>query len=63
MKAQLKQLIYPLRYVCIIAPAVMAIAGGIGYMGGFNLVERSLRDEFFRRRPGGQGNGNCDCHH
>jgi CHASE2 domain-containing sensor protein/nitrogen-specific signal transduction histidine kinase/FixJ family two-component response regulator len=51
MKPQLKQLIYPLRYVCMIAPAVMAIAGGIGYMGGFNLVERSLRDEFFRLRP------------
>jgi CHASE2 domain-containing sensor protein/nitrogen-specific signal transduction histidine kinase/ActR/RegA family two-component response regulator len=51
MKVPLKQLIYPLRYVCIIAPAVMAIAGAIGYMGGFNLVERSLRDEFFRLRP------------
>jgi CHASE2 domain-containing sensor protein/nitrogen-specific signal transduction histidine kinase/ActR/RegA family two-component response regulator len=51
MKAQLKQLLYPLRYVCMIAPAVMAIAGGIDYMGGFNLVERSLRDEFFRLRP------------
>jgi CHASE2 domain-containing sensor protein/nitrogen-specific signal transduction histidine kinase/FixJ family two-component response regulator len=51
MKAKLKQLIYPLRHVCMIAPAVMAIAGGMSYLGGFNLVERSLRDEFFQLRP------------
>jgi CHASE2 domain-containing sensor protein/nitrogen-specific signal transduction histidine kinase/ActR/RegA family two-component response regulator len=51
MKTQLKQLIYPLRYVCMIAPVVMAIAGGMSYLGGFNLVERSLRDEFFQLRP------------
>jgi CHASE2 domain-containing sensor protein/nitrogen-specific signal transduction histidine kinase/DNA-binding NarL/FixJ family response regulator len=51
MKAQLKKLISPLRYVYIIAPTVMTIAGGISYLGGFNLLERSIRDEFFRFRP------------
>lgn len=50
MKSRLKQQIYALRYVSIIAPMVMAITGGIAYLGGFNLVERTLRDEFFRWR-------------
>ncbi len=29
----------------------MAITGTINFLGGFNLLERSLRDEFFRLRP------------
>jgi CHASE2 domain-containing sensor protein/nitrogen-specific signal transduction histidine kinase/CheY-like chemotaxis protein len=47
----LKKNLYPLRYLLIIAPAIMGLTGTISFLGGFNLVERSLRDEFFRLRP------------